>query len=93
MQVMHDRVMLKKIEPERKTSSGFFIYSDNESVKATVVKVGSGRKTSEGVIVAPSVAVGDVVLFNVGAAIPFTSNREEFLVVKEEDILVIIDKE
>ena len=36
---MHDRVLLKKIEPEKKTASGFYIYSVDESDKATDPKL------------------------------------------------------
>ena len=90
---MYDRVLLKKIEPEKKTSSGFYIPTVDESVKATVVKVGSGRITKEGVKIAPTVAEGDIVLFNVGAAITVTLNSEDYLVVKEEDIYVVLEKE
>jgi co-chaperonin GroES (HSP10) len=39
MEVMHDRVLLKKIEPEKKTASGFYIYSVDESDKATDPKL------------------------------------------------------
>jgi chaperonin GroES len=91
MQVMHDRVMLKKIEPEQKTSSGFYIPYADESVKATVIKTGAGRLTPEGVRIAPTVAEGDVVLYNVGAAIAVRLNKEEYLVVKESDILVVVE--
>lgn len=89
-QVMYDRVMLKKIEPEKKTSSGFYIHTVDESVKATVVKVGNGRISEEGVRIQPQVAEGDVVIFNVSAAVSVTLNREAFLIIKEEDILAIV---
>jgi chaperonin GroES len=91
MQVMYDRVLLKKIEPEKKTSSGFYIPTSDESVKATVIKVGNGRISAEGVRIAPEVKEGDIVLFNVGAAISVTLNKEAYLVIKEEDILAVIN--
>lgn len=87
---MHDRVLIKKIEPEKKTSSGFYIPTVDESVKARVIKVGSGKLTEDGVRIAPEVSVGDVVLFNVASAVSVTINREVFLVIKEEDILAIV---
>lgn len=88
---MYDRVLLKKIEPEKKTSSGFYIPTTDESVKATVIKVGNGKISPEGVRIAPSVSVGDVVLFNVPAAVSVTLNREVYLVIKEEDILAVVE--
>jgi chaperonin GroES len=91
MEVMHDRVLLKKIEPEKQTASGFYIPTADESVKATVVKVGPGKVTAEGVRIPVSVKTGDVVLYNVGAAISVTINREAFLVIKEEDILATVE--
>jgi chaperonin GroES len=93
MEVMNDRVLLKKIEPELKTSSGFYIPVSDESVRATVIKVGPGRLGEDQVRIPVAVAAGDVVLYNVGAAISVTLDRETFLVVKEEDIIAIVGNE
>lgn len=91
MQVMYDRVLLKKIEPEQQTSSGFYIPKTDESAKATVVQVGNGRLTEEGIRIPVAVNEGDVVLYNVGAAISVTLNKEVYLVIKEDDIIAIVN--
>lgn len=88
---MHDRVLLKKIEPEKKTSSGFYIPTTDESDKATVIKVGNGRVSAEGVRIPMNVKEGDIVMYNVNATISVTLNREAFLVIKEEDIFAIVN--
>jgi chaperonin GroES len=56
-----------------------------------VIKVGNGRISAEGVRIVPTVKEGDVVLYNVGAAVSVTLNKEAYLIIKEEDILAVIN--
>ena len=81
---------MKKIEPEKKTASGFYIYSVDESDKATVIKVGSGKLVGE-TRFPLTVKEGDVVIYNPNSTISVTLNREAFLVIKEEDIFAIVE--
>lgn len=91
MEVMHDRVLLKKIEPEKKTASGFYIATVDESDKATVIKVGNGKLAEDDTRIPLTVKEGDIVIYNPNSTISVTLNREAFLVIKEDEIFAILD--
>ena len=91
MQVIHDRVLLKKIEPVKQTSSGFYIHTVEESDKATVMKVGEGKLLEDGTRLPLSVKEGDVVMYYPNSTVSVTLNRQVYLVIKEEDIFAIVD--
>lgn len=94
MQVMHDRVLIKKIEPETKTSSGLYLtHVQDEMFKAAVIKVGKGKAVEGGTYIPLSVKEGDTVIYNPNATISVTLNGEKLLVIKEEDIFAILDDE
>jgi len=96
-----DRVLIREDteHAEKKTSSGIIIpvtvNDDKGSKRGTIVAVGPGR-TEDGKIVKPSVAIGDVVLFQWGDKIKIgdSSNRaghdDEYYLVRESEILAII---
>ena len=92
MQVMHDRVLIKKIEPKNTTSSGIVLAgTPDKTFEATVLKVGTGKPIEGGAPVPLTVQVGDKVLYNPAAAISVTVDGEALLVIKEEDIFAIMD--
>ena len=91
MQVMHDRVLIKKIEPETKTAGGLILSAAVEpTFEATVIKVGSGKTTDAGVKIPLTVKEGDRIIYNPNATISVVLNKESFLVIKEEDIFAIM---
>ena len=92
MQVMHDRVLIKKIEPETKTAGGLVLtHVQDQSFEATVIKVGSGKPVEGGKPIPLTVKEGDTVIYNPNATIPLRVAGEDFLVIKEEEIFAIID--
>jgi chaperonin GroES len=92
MQVMHDRVLIKKIEPESKTSGGLVLtHVLDQSFQATVIKVGNGKPIKGGAPIPLTVKEGDVVIYNPNATIPLRVAGEDCLVIKEEEIFAIID--
>jgi len=93
MQVMHDRVLIKKIEPEKKTASGLVLAGTSDvTFEATIIAVGTGKPVKDSTTVIPlTVKVGDRVLYNPNATISVTVNGETLLVTKEEDIFAIMD--
>ena len=92
MQVLYDRVVLKKIEPETKTSGGIVLASAVDPIyEATVVNVGSGKPVKDSAPIPLSVKVGDRVMYNPGAVVSVKVNGEEFLITKEEEIYAIVD--
>jgi chaperonin GroES len=93
MQVMHDRVLIKKIEPEKKTAGGLVLPGEVDPVfEATVIAVGTGKPIKDSTDVIPlTVKVGDRVMYNPNATISVNVGGEALLVTKEEDIFAIID--
>ena len=93
LQPLQDRVLIQEHtdSKERKTSAGIIIpvtaHEDKESKKGEVIAVGPGRR-EEGKLVAPSVKVGDVVLFQWGDKVKV--GEQEYYLVRESEILAII---
>jgi chaperonin GroES len=90
---MFDRVVIEQDEPEEKTSSGFFIpaASTEQANTGKVLAVGSGKVTKEGNTVGMTVRVNDRVMFPLGAGIKVRVDGVEALVMREEDLIAIID--
>jgi chaperonin GroES len=94
MQVMHDRVLIKKLEPETKSAGGIMLTSSVTPVyEAEVVAVGTGKPVKDGAPIPLTVQVGDRVMYNPSATISVTVKGESLLVIKEEEIFAILDNE
>jgi len=91
---LYDRILVKREEAEEVTSGGIIIpdTSKEKPSKGTVVAVGEGNRNNKGEIIPLSVKVGDKVLFSRFGGTDFKVNDEEFLIMKEIDILGIIEK-
>jgi len=90
---IHDRVIVKRLEEERKTASGIVI-PDTAAEKpdqGEVVAVGEGKMTAEGKILPTTVKAGDRVLFGKYSGQTVTVEGEELLVMREEDIIGIVE--
>ena len=89
---LHDRVIVKRLEVERTTASGIVI-PDNAGEKpdqGEVVAVGPGKRDEAGKLIAMDVKVGDRVLFGKYSGQNVKVNGEEFLVMREEDIMGVV---
>ncbi len=89
---IHDRVIVKRLEEERKTASGIII-PDTAAEKpdtGEVVAVGKGKVT-EGKVLPLSVKVGDKVLFGKYSGQTVKVHGEELLVMREEDIMGVLE--
>ena len=90
---LHDRIIVKRLEEERKTASGIVIPDtaaekpDQGEVKA----VGKGKKNDEGKIMPLDVKVGDRVLFCKYSGQTVKVECEELLVMREEDIMGVVE--
>lgn len=93
MQVMHDRVLIKKIEPEKKTAGGLVLPVEvNPVFEAMVVAVGTGKPIVDSNGFIPlTVKVGDRVMYNPNATITVSVGGETLLVTKEDDIFAIME--
>ena len=89
---LHDRVIVKRLDNERKTASGIVI-PDNAAEKpdqGEVVAVGPGKRDEAGKIITPDVKVGDKILFGKYSGQTVKVEGEELLVMREEDIMGVI---
>jgi chaperonin GroES len=91
---MADRVLVKRKESMKQTASGFYIpeIASEKPDEGTVIAVGPGRKTSEGLVIAIDVNVGDKVLFGKGSGQQVKVDGEEFLVLKEDELFAVISE-
>ncbi len=90
---LHDRVVVRRVEEERKTASGIII-PDNAAEKpdrGEVIAVGPGKVGDDNERVAMQVKVGDKVLFGKYAGTAVKVDGQELLIMREEDLLAIIE--
>lgn len=87
-----DRVVLKQSTPEEKTKSGIILTSQSQEKpqQAEVVAVGPGG-TIDGKEIAMTVKVGDKVVYSKYAGSEIKLDDEEFIIVKQSDILAIVE--
>ncbi|HHT36086.1 MAG: co-chaperone GroES [Candidatus Wallacebacter cryptica] len=87
-----DRVILKVLEAEEKTQSGIFL-PDNAKEKpqqGKVLAVGPGKHNDKGELIPVNVNVGDTVIFAKYAGTEVKYQGEEYLIVKESDLLAVL---
>ena len=91
---LHDRVMVKRIELEGKTAGGIIIPDTvkEKPMEGEVVAVGSGARNEQGSVVALDVKSGDRVLFGKWSGTEIKIDGQDYLVMKESDIMGIIEK-
>jgi chaperonin GroES len=89
---LHDRVMLRRVEQEEKTKGGIIIpdTAKEKPMEGEVIAVGSGVRDETGKIVPLDVKAGDRVLFSKWSGTEVNMDGEEFLVVKESDIMGVL---
>ncbi len=90
---LQDRVIVKRVEEEEKTKGGIIIpdSAKEKPVEGKVVAVGSGRILENGNKVPLQVKKGDRVLFGRYAGTEIKINGEEHLIMKEDDIVAIME--
>ena len=89
---LHDRVIVKRIEEERKTAGGIVI-PDNAAEKpdqGEVLAIGTGKVMDDGKIRPLAVKVGDRVLFGKYSGSSVKMDGDELLVMREEDIMGVV---
>lgn len=91
---LQDRVIVQRIEEEEKTKGGLFIpdTAKEKPQEGKIVAVGKGKLNDDGKITPLDVKVNDRVLFGKYAGTEINIDGEEHLIMREEDILGIIEK-
>ncbi len=90
---LNDRILLKRIEAEQKTAGGILI-PDNakeKPIEGKVVAVGNGKILDNGTRQSSTLKVGDKVLFGKWSGNEIKIEGEEFLLIKEDEILAVIE--
>jgi chaperonin GroES len=90
---LHDRVIVRRMEEETMSAGGIVI-PDNAAEKPSrgeVIAVGDGKVTDSGEVRALTVKVGDKVLFGKYAGTEVKVDGEELLVMREDDIVAVIE--
>ncbi len=90
---LHDRVMVKRVESEERTSGGIIIpdTAKEKPMEGEVVAVGAGARDESGKIQPLDVKAGDRVLFGKWSGTEIKINGADYLVMKESDIMGIFD--
>ncbi len=89
---LHDRVLVKRIEAEEKTKSGLIIpdTAKEKPMEGEVISVGSGIRQENGTITPLEVKAGDRILFGKWSGTEIKLNNQDFIVMKESDIMGIL---
>ena len=90
---LQDRVIVKRLEEEEKTKGGIIIpdSAKEKPQEGKVIAVGKGKVTEEGKVIPLDVKVGDKILFGKYSGTEIKIEGEEHLIMREEDILGIIE--
>lgn len=91
---LQDRVLVKRIEQEAKTAGGIIIpdSAKEKPAEGIIVSVGNGKVLNTGEKISLTVKKGDRILFSKYAGTEIKINNEEHLVMREDDILGVIEQ-
>ncbi len=90
---LHDRLLVARLPEEEKTAGGLFIpdTAKEKPQQGKVIAVGQGRVTEDGKVLALEVKAGDKVLFSKYSGTELKLEGKEYLMIKEEDVLGVIN--
>jgi len=90
---LHDRVLVRRVQQDEKTKGGIIIpdTAKEKPMEGEIIAVGSGHKAEDGKVTPLDVKKGDRVLFGKWSGTEVTIDGEELLIMKESDILGIIE--
>jgi len=90
---LHDRILVQRLEEEEKTKGGIIIpdTAKEKPIEGKVVAVGNGKMLENGEVKPLDVKVDDKVLFGKYAGTEVKIGGEEYLIMREDDILGIIE--
>jgi len=90
---LHDRVLVRRVESEDKTAGGLIIpdTAKEKPQEGEVIAVGEGTRKDSGELIEMAVKPGDRILFGKWSGTEVTIDGEELMIMKESDILGIID--
>ena len=89
---LHDRVLVRRVESDQKTAGGIIIpdTAQEKPMEGEVLEIGSGARDEIGKLVPLDVKKGDKILFGKWSGTEVKMNAEEYLIMKESDIMGVI---
>ena len=90
---LHDRVIVRRLEEERKTAGGIVIpdTAAEKPIRGEVIAVGNGKILDNGDVRPLDVKVGDKVLFGKYSGTEVKVDGEELVVMREDDIMAVLE--
>ncbi len=89
---LHDRVLIRRVEAEEKTTGGIIIPDTAQETpqEGDVIAVGSGVRADDGKVTPLDVKAGDKILFGKWSGTEVKINGEDLIIMKESDILGVV---
>ena len=90
---LHDRVLIKRVDAETKTSGGIIIpdTATEKPMEGEVVAVGPGARDNNGTSVAPDLKAGDRVIFGKWNGTEIKIDGDELLIMKESEVMGVLE--
>jgi len=91
---LQDRIIVKRLDEETKTKGGIIIpdTAKEKPIEGKVIAVGKGKVADDGNLIKMEVKVGDKVLFSKYGGNEVKIDGQEYLIMREDDILGVIEK-
>jgi chaperonin GroES len=92
---LHDRVAVRRLEEEERTAGGIIIpdSAKEKPMRGEIVAIGQGTQNEAGQLIPLSVQIGDLVLFGKWSGTEVKVGGEELLIMKESDIMGILEND
>src|SRR6267143_2847535 len=92
---LYDRVVVRRIEQKEQMQGGLYIpdSAKEKPQEGEVVAIGKGKRLEDGKVTALDVQVGDRILFGKYSGSDIKLDGEEYMIMREDEILGILDKE
>ncbi len=91
---MSDRILVQRLAEVEQSPGGLYIppSAQEKPDQGTVIATGPGRALDNGSVKEPNVKMGDMVLFGAYAGQEITIDSQEYLIIREEDILGVMEQ-
>ncbi len=91
---LHDRVVIKRLAEEEKSKGGIIIpdSAKEKPAEGEVIAVGKGKKNEDGSVAPLDVKKGDKILFSKYAGTEIKIDGEDYIIMREDDILGVVEK-
>jgi chaperonin GroES len=91
---LHDRILVERIESEEKTPGGIILpdTAKEKPQQGKIIAVGTGKRTEDGKVLSMELKPGDTILFGKYSGTEIKIEGDEYLIMKEDDVLGIVEQ-